>query len=398
MNPVLTIIGVVFLAGAITGGGMKAAGHEIPVLKSKPAQVGLALVGCLALLLGLLGERLFNPSSPPPTATPPGSPSASTIPSQAHTTPPGTAGPVAARQPAATFGCDRTDNVVESVAVHPSGLLVACVSGSTTAVWAIENRAPSQAKDLGVGALAAAFDPAGNVLLTAGSSCWQLFEGNRPWNRIGSSECGMDEQAAGVAFAPDGKSFATRPFASGSTIRFWDIGSHKITNTYTADNGKTVRAIAYSPAGRYFATGSDDAHPYLWDLGSSGQYTALTDDRGGHAEAVYAVAFSPDGTRLVSGSGDRTAKVWSVPEGKLLTSLDGEHGGSVKAVVFSPDGRTVVTGGEDRKVVVWDVATGKPVRKLEGSGGAISSLSFHRDGKILAAGCSDGKVVVWSLT
>lgn len=397
MNPALTIMGLVFLAGAVIGGGLKAAGHQIPVLKTRGAQVRLALVGCVALLLGLLGERLFEPSQPRAT----GAPSDSATPSQPHATPPyatppGTAGPVAARQPAAAFGCDGTDNSV-AVAVHPAGSLVACVNASHTAIWNVESgRPPSQAKDLGTGALGATFDPAGTTLLTADSSCWKLFAGNRPWNQIGSSECGPDVSAAGVAYAPDGKSFATIPFAGGSTIRFWNTGSHKITNTYTADNGKAVRAIAYSPAGRYLATGSDDAHPYLWDLGS-GQSTALTDDRGGHAEAVHAVAFSPDGTRLVTGSGDRTAKIWSVPDGKLLTSLDGQHDDSVKAVAFSPDGRTVVTGGEDHKAVVWDVATGKPVRTLAGSGGAVASLSFDRDGKILAAGCSDGKVVVWSL-
>jgi hypothetical protein len=73
-------MGLVFLAGAAIGGGLKAAGHEIPVLRSRGAQVGLALVGCLALLLGLLGERLFDPSPPRATATPPSSPSGSTPP------------------------------------------------------------------------------------------------------------------------------------------------------------------------------------------------------------------------------------------------------------------------------------------------------------------------------
>lgn len=352
--------------------------------------VGIAFV--LILLVAALGVGKETDPEPEETLGTGTQAPTSGSPSQ------GMAGPVPVRQPAMAFGCDQTSNLVESVAVQPDGRLVACVSGSTTSIWTIENQSPSLAKDLGVGALAASFDPAGTTLLTAGSSCWQLFEGNRPWNRIGGSECGMDEQAHGVAFAPDGKSFATRPFASGSKIRFWDVASHKITNTYTADNDKSVRAIAYSPAGRYFATGGDDARPYLWDLTRSGERTPLTDDRRGHAETVRAVAFSPDGTRLVTGSDDRTAKVWSVPDGKLLASLDGEHGDNVKAVAFSPDGRTVITGGDDRKVVVWDVATGKPVRKLEGSSGMISSLSLDRDGKILAAGCSDGKVVVWKLT
>jgi WD40 repeat protein len=359
------------------------------------------VLAAVLVLMGVTLTIIFEPdgktegngaeTSPRPSTSP--APSTPARPTKS-TDPPAA---VQTQQPSATFACNDTDNAVTSVSVRPGGDLLACSNTWAASIWNLKSGSPSPVKDLPGGALAVAFAPDGNTLLTAGDSCWQLFEGGRPWNEIGDSECGPDRPAAEVAFAPDGKTFASRSSALDDKIRFWAVANHLLKNTYTAADGRDVRSIAYSPKGRYVASGSADAHAYLWDT-STGRSTALKDDSDGHTDAVNAVGFSPDGKRLVSGSDDRTAKLWSVPDGKLLASLTGEHDGAVTTVAFSPDGRTVATGGDDHKVVIWDVATGKPVRRLEGSGGAITSLSFDGAGKILAGGCSDDKVVIWSLT
>jgi WD40 repeat protein len=74
--------------------------------------------------------------------------------------------------------------------------------------------------------------------------------------------------------------------------------------------------------------------------------------------AVRAVAFSPDGKYLVSGGSDQWAKIWEVSTGKLLHTLKG-HKRDVSSVAYSRDGKIVATGGYDLFLKIWDASSGK---------------------------------------
>ncbi len=66
--------------------------------------------------------------------------------------------------------------------------------------------------------------------------------------------------------------------------------------------------MAFSPDGKYLASGSWDNSVKLWNIESQKEVTTLQ----GHSESVYSVAFSPDGKYLASGSADNTVKLWSM--------------------------------------------------------------------------------------
>jgi WD40 repeat protein len=81
----------------------------------------------------------------------------------------------------------------------------------------------------------------------------------------------------------------------------------------------------------------------------------FTDRAVAHEGPITAVAFSPDGRWIATGSADKRARIWEAASG-LPASDWFEHDGSVTVVDFSPSGRKLLTGSSDGSVRVWDLA------------------------------------------
>ncbi len=191
-----------------------------------------------------------------------------------------------------------------------------------------------------------------------------------------------------VALALGTESVLTTPTVQGDLALRHVLRLHPRTLA-RLDHGGTVNAVAFSPDGRWVATGSGDGSVRVF-AAATGAELAQVD----HDGWVTAVVFSPDGTRVATGSADRSARVFDVASGAELVRLD--HGGWVNAVAFGSDGSLVATGSGDGSARVFAAATGAELTRLDHSGG-VTAVAFSPDGTRVATGSDDGSARVFDV-
>ncbi|HTP09040.1 MAG TPA: WD40 repeat domain-containing protein, partial [Anaerolineae bacterium] len=211
---------------------------------------------------------------------------------------------------------------------------------------------------------------------------------------VGTAPDRSDEHGIwGAAYRPDGQQIA---FTNGKNIQIQTVdGTPVITLTgHTGD----VYSVAYSPNGKWLASGGADSKAFIWDM-QTGQPISLTN----HARTVRSVAFSPDGKWLGVGSWDRSITLHPIEitaSGAISIGLPitlTGHTGNINAIAFSPDSKLIASASDDRTVRVWDVKTGKEQTTLTGHTDAVRAVAFTTDGQYLLSGGSDSVVLIWAI-
>jgi WD40 repeat protein len=127
----------------------------------------------------------------------------------------------------------------------------------------------------------------------------------------------------------------------------WDLQTETILFTVRDPVKGGINSVAFAPDGRSFATASSNHIAEVWDAQTGTPQHQLQ----GHTDFVTSVAFSPDGSRIATSSADSTLRVWDARKGRELLTL-GRNSGFINAVTFSPDGKRLVSTG--RSTRVWD--------------------------------------------
>ena len=194
-----------------------------------------------------------------------------------------------------------------------------------------------------------------------------------------------------LAYSPDGRYLASGE--NGSQCRIWDVMTGACLKVLDLpETFHMTYAIAFSFDGKTLAIGSNHPNILLYDL-TTDQIRLLQ----GHQQGIAALAFSPNSQFLASGSRDNTVRLWEVATGHSRQEWDA-HRAMVRAVAFSPDSTWLVSGGDDCITRRWHLETGKSLGIFEGHHQAVCDLCISPDGQTLTSSSEDGTIRCWDIT
>jgi serine/threonine protein kinase/WD40 repeat protein/Tfp pilus assembly protein PilF len=290
------------------------------------------------------------------------------------------------------------------VAVSPTGRLMASICADGVQLWdlAATREGDKQVANLSVGSsMAVHFDPTGQSLITVskkvGLQRWPIhLDPQTQGLQIGPPQSlGLSARAPFFANDPD---FALS--ADSRTIAFspqrgqvllFDVEDPR---QRFAIEGPYLRTAAFSPNGRWLATGNWQGRGVkVWDARSGKLVHEF--DLGELEEGTAWPAFSPDGKWLVTGT-FAEYRFWEVGSWQQKHVLPRANiGKSIGWIVFSPDGKMLAVLQSLSEVLLVDPSTGRQFARLPNS---ACPYCFSADGSQLVTYAGrEGAIQVWDL-
>ena len=193
-----------------------------------------------------------------------------------------------------------------------------------------------------------------------------------------------------AAISPDGLLIALAVNNEGRCI-ICDAVKGTVRQELTASDLRHTVSLAFSPDGKWLATGDANGTISLWDAATWKRKEVLRRHRG----IVRTLAFSPDSQRLASGADDRLLCQWDLPSGRLASVLTG-HDGSVNIAAYSPNGEWLASGGGEGAVRIWSVRADELAVLLTGHRSLVVQMHWNAHSTELATATYD-EARIWGV-
>jgi WD40 repeat protein len=200
----------------------------------------------------------------------------------------------------------------------------------------------------------------------------------------------LRHQANSLAFAPDGKTFATA--GNDHLVRLWDVATGKELRRYTGHN-TLVMSVAFASDGNTLVSADRMGMIRVWEVAGK-EIRALGNAKGEYP--LHSMILAPDDRTIVAVHQGWTVKLWDLKTGQETRSLT-EHQNGVTGLVLSPDGKTFATRREQNVIGVWDVATGKELHHFKARQKSVSVFVYSPDGKSLATAGTEPVISLWDV-
>ena len=239
---------------------------------------------------------------------------------------------------------------------------------------------------------------AGNLLLSAAGKKLRV------WNVAGELQfefAAHESTIAGLSLRADGKGFATICYGKVRCFRFGETSPYQ-----TLDWKSSLISLAWSPNGRFIATGTQENTIQFFRLAARGEEALCMS---GYPVKVKQLAWDRTARFLATSGGDMVT-MWDVsgsgPAGKIPLQL-GPHPADISALAYQRRGDVLASGCESGVIILWNPAQcpwpkkrPKPIDQHLRAGKlatAINQLRWSPDETRLAIGCQGGTVALLKL-
>jgi WD40 repeat protein len=196
-----------------------------------------------------------------------------------------------------------------------------------------------------------------------------------------------NDRIRAIAFSPNGKYIASG--GTSKEIKIWNVESGVLIELPGHEN--TIRAIAWNSDSTKIATGSRDNTIKIWDLDSKAPLKIFN-----HGSWIRALLWEDN--IIVSAGDDNKIKIWDVKTETGNPQVLGEHEDIIRTIAFNPDRRKIVSGSDDTTLKTWDISKWECIRTHIGHKDSITTVAWSPDGEKLYSSSSDKTVKVWDVS